>query len=311
MPFPDFANVPFPDYPDVVLFQQPLKLLPEAAGSTDVLKGRSLQKRDLTGVFVGPFSIAGVASYKVLSRGMGIPDAQALPLTRHRFIDLALSFAPRVAAFDCDGTLWSGDAGEGFFDWEIRTGLVSPEVGRVMRARYAEYKLGRVSEDDMCGEMVTMHKGMSEAVMVQAAEEFMVHAFQGKIFGEMLDLVERLRGQGCDNWAVSSSNEWVIRAGMKPFGIGENRILAAKAEIENGVVTDRLVRMPSGAGKPSALREVLGGRAPDAAFGNSRWDKEMLAMAERGFAINPNPDLEITAREQGWTVYFPEGTGRR
>ena len=242
---------------------------------------------------------------------MGISDPQTLPLTRHKFIDLVLSFAPRIAAFDCDGTLWSGDAGEGFFDWEIRSGLVSPEVGRAMRARYAAYKLGRVSEDEMCGEMVTMHKGMSEAVMMQAAEEFMSRAFEGKIFGEMLDLVERLRGQGCDIWAVSSSNEWVIRAGMKSFGIGESRILAAKAEIENGVVTDRLVRMPSGPGKPSALREVLGGRALDAAFGNSRWDTEMLAMAERGFAVNPNPDLEIAARGRGWTIYFPDGTGRR
>ena len=26
-----------------------------------------------------------------------------------------------------------------------------------MRARYADYKAGKVSEDDMCGEMVTMH----------------------------------------------------------------------------------------------------------------------------------------------------------
>ena len=33
---------------------------------------------------------------------------------------------------------------------------------------------------------------------------------------------------------------------------------------------------------------------------------EMLAMAKHSFAVNPNPDLEITARERGWTVYFPE-----
>jgi HAD superfamily phosphoserine phosphatase-like hydrolase len=241
---------------------------------------------------------------------MGISDAQALPLTRHNFIDLVLSFSPRVAAFDCDGTLWSGDAGEGFFDWEIRTGLVSPEVGRAMRARYAAYKLGRVSEEEMCGEMVTMHKGMSEGAMMHAAEEFMAHAFQGQIFEEMLDLVAKLRAQGCDIWAVSSSNEWVIRAGMKQFGIDENRILAAKTEVENGIVTDRLVRMPSGPGKPRALREVLGHQPLDTAFGNSRWDTEMLIMAEHPFAINPNPDLESTARERGWTVYFPDGTER-
>ncbi len=241
---------------------------------------------------------------------MEISDAQALPLTGHNFIDLVLSLSPRVAAFDCDGTLWSGDAGEGFFDWEIRTGLVAPEIARAMRARYAEYKLGAVSEEEMCGEMVTMHRGISEATMMEAAMEFMTHVFSGKVFAEMLNLVERLRGNGCEIWAVSSSNEWVIRAGMKQFGIAENRILAGKADIENGVVTDRLLRLPSGPGKPLALREVLGEENLDAAFGNSRWDTEMLAMSRYAFAINPNPDLEITARERGWTIYFPDAARR-
>jgi phosphoserine phosphatase len=241
---------------------------------------------------------------------MEIFDAQALPLTRNKFLDLVLSLSPRTAAFDCDGTLWSGDAGEGFFDWEIRTGVVSPEIGRAMRARYAEYKLGRVSEDEMCGEMVTMHQGMSESKVMHAAAEFMTGAFASKIFEEMRELVERLRARGCDIWAVSSSNEWVIQAGMKQFAIPENRILAAKAQVENGVVTGRLLRMPSGPGKPRALREVLGAQALPAAFGNSRWDTEMLAMAENGFAVNPNPDLEITARERGWTIYFPESIRR-
>lgn len=237
---------------------------------------------------------------------MGISNPQSLPLTRDNFIDLVLSLAPRIAVFDCDGTLWSGDAGEGFFDWEIRTGVVSPEVGRAMRGRYAEYKSGRVSEEEMCGEMVTMHKGIAEAAMIEAAREFMRRVFAGVVFAEMREVVERLRTQGCDIWAVSSSNEWVIRAGMEGFGISEQRILAAKAEIEDGIVSDRLLRVPSGPGKPRALREVIDGQALDAGFGNSRFDMEMLAMAKHAFAVNPNPDFEITARERGWTVYFPE-----
>lgn len=237
---------------------------------------------------------------------MGISNPQSLPLTRDNFIDLVLSLAPRIAVFDCDGTLWSGDAGEGFFDWEIRTGVVSPEVGRAMRGRYAEYKSGRVSEEEMCGEMVTMHKGIAEAAMIEAAREFMRRVFAGVVFAEMREVVERLRTKGCDIWAVSSSNEWVIRAGMEGFGISEQRILAAKAEIEDGMVSDRLLRVPSGPGKPRALREVIDGQALDAGFGNSRFDAEMLAMAKHAFAVNPNPDFEITARERGWTVYFPE-----
>jgi phosphoserine phosphatase len=120
-------------------------------------------------------------------------------------------------------------------------------------------------------------------------------------------LVRHLHERGCEIWAVSSSNEWVIRAGIKSFGIPDDRILATKVETENGVITDKLVRVPSGPGKPKALHEVVK-KNIDAAFGNSRWDADMLAIATHGFAVNPNPDLEAAARQRSWTIYFPNGT---
>jgi phosphoserine phosphatase len=238
---------------------------------------------------------------------MKIIREQGLHLSREVFLESVLRLKPRVAAFDCDGTLWSGDAGERFFDWEINEGVVSDEVGQAMRARYVEYKGGKVSEDDMCGEMVTMHKGMTEAAMMKAASAFMTDAFPSHIFPEMQELVGRLHENGCEVWAVSSSNEWVIRVGMKAFGIAEDRILATKVKVANGVITDRLVRIPSGPGKTRALRDVAK-KEINAAFGNSRWDADMLAMASHGFAVNPSPDLEAAARERGWTIYFPDGT---
>ncbi len=160
----------------------------------------------------------------------------------------------------------------------------------------------------MCGEMVTMHKGNRRCRNDERPLRisWRVH-FPERFFAEMQELVGRLHENGCEVWAVSSSNEWVIRAGMKAFGIAEDRILAAKVELENGIVTDRLVRVPSRPGKTKALREVAK-KEIDAAFGNSRWDADMLAGAKRGFAVNPNHDLEVVARERGWAVYFPDGT---
>jgi phosphoserine phosphatase len=179
-----------------------------------------------------------------------------------------------------------------------------------LRERYAAYKRGEIDETTMCGEMVTLHLGVSETKIMGAASRFFEQFFVPQIFPEMQELVRRLQENDCEVWAVSSSNEWVIRAGMKHFGIPESHILAAKVEVEAGIVTDRLVRVPSGHGKPQALREVVK-KEIDAAFGNSRWDTEMLAMARAAFAVNPNPDLEATARENGWRIYFPEGTGPR
>jgi HAD superfamily hydrolase (TIGR01490 family) len=223
------------------------------------------------------------------------------------FIDSVLHLKPAVAFFDCDGTLWSGDAGERFFSWELERGIVSNEVAAKIRARYADYKAANVSEDDMCGEMVTMHAGIREDEMLRIAGEFFNEKFVQNIFPEMREAVRRLQESGCDVWAVSSTNNWVIEAGMKHFNIPANRILAASVEIENGTITNRLIRVPSGHGKPKAIQEVAK-VDPDVAFGNSRWDAEMLKIARHAFAVNPNPDLEKMARERGWTVYWPNGT---
>jgi phosphoserine phosphatase len=221
------------------------------------------------------------------------------------FLDSVLRLQLKLAVFECDGTLWAGDAGERFFDWELRRGLLSDEVARWTRARYADYKAGKVSEEQMCGEMVTIHRGLAESDVLQAAKQFFDENFASQIFPEMRELIRRLQGSGCDVWAVSSTNEWVIRAAMQHFGIGEKKILAATVEIDGGRITDRLIRVPSGEGKPRAIRNVIG-KDPDAAFGNSRWDADMLAIARHGFAVNPNPDLEKKAHENGWTVYWPE-----
>jgi phosphoserine phosphatase len=223
---------------------------------------------------------------------------------RPSLIDSILRLGPTLAVFDCDGTLWSGDAGESFFDWELKRGLVAPEIVRWARARYADYKAGKVSEDDMCGEMVTLHKGLKEAEVLRLAREFFDAHFLQDIFPEMRQLVRELPDSGCDVWAVSSTNEWVIREAMRHFAISPQKILAAAVEIQNGVISDRLLRVPSGIGKVKAILEVIG-RPPDAAFGNSRWDTEMLAIARYAVAVNPNPDLEQRARERGWTVYWP------
>jgi phosphoserine phosphatase len=200
--------------------------------------------------------------------------------------------------------LWAGDAGEGFFDWELKRRVVSDAIARLVRARYADYKAGKVGEDEMCGEMVTMHSGLAEADVQRAATQYVGENVVEQIFSELQELVHRLQERGCDVWVVSSTNEWVIRAAMKHFDIDEKKILAASVRVEGGRITNQLIRVPSGAGKPRAIRDVIR-KDPDAAFGNSRWDADMLAIARHAFAVNPNPDLENTARERGWTIYRP------
>jgi len=225
-----------------------------------------------------------------------------------QFVNSVLRLAPKLAVFDCDGTLWSGDAGEGFFEWELNQGLVSDETVRWARSRYADYRAGKVSEDVMCGEMVTLHRGLTEAEVQRAANTYFKRHCVPWIFPEMQRLVHAVQGAGADVWAVSSTNQWVIRAAMKHFGIPEPKILAASVRVVDGTISDQLIRIPSGGGKPKAIQEVIR-RAPDAAFGNSIWDADMLAIAEHPFVVNPTPELQRMARERHWAVYYPDSSG--
>ncbi len=226
-----------------------------------------------------------------------------------QFVESVVRLRPRTATFDCDGTLWSGDAGEGFFSWEMREGLVPEEVRRWAVPRYADYRAGKVAEEVMCGEMVQLHRGLPESVVQQAATTYFDEAFAPRIFPELQELVRRLGAEGCEVWAVSSTNVWVIRAAVRYFEIPHNRILAAETAVENGLITDRLIRVPSGPGKTDAIRSAIP-VAPDCAFGNSIWDREILSMSRHGFAINANPDLKEIALARGWTVYQPESNHR-
>ena len=86
----------------------------------------------------------------------------------------------------------------------------------------------------MCADMVTINRGLPVADVMRAAGEFFEEKMLGGFFPEMKDLVLRLHDRGCEVWAVSSTSEWVIQAGMKHFGIPASRVLAAAVVVEDG-----------------------------------------------------------------------------
>ena len=221
------------------------------------------------------------------------------------FLQQVLATRPAIAVFDCDGTLWWGDAGADFFYWELERGLVAPEIVPQIKHRYDEYLAERVDELTICGEMIQINKGVAQERMRQAARQFFHEVVGRRIFREMQELTRRLAEQGCELWAVSSTNEWVVEVGAAEFGIPPERVLAATLAVEDGLVTDRLLRVPTDELKQTLIEEVIG-RPVDVAFGNSIHDFAMMEKAKSAYAINPNPDLWSKATKLGWNVYWPE-----
>ncbi len=237
---------------------------------------------------------------------MTLPTLSAVPqlLSTSEFEANVHALAPRVAVFDCDGTMWSGDAGSTFMQWTVETGLLSRGAIDWLDDRYRKYKRGEVSELAICGEMVQVYQGLREAEVRRAAADFFRARIERNIFPELQRLIADLQQNNVEIWAVSSTNDWVIEEGVKRFNIPANRVLAARVEVVDGIITDRLRAVPTDQGKVDSLASV-GITRPDAVFGNSVHDAAMLAIARGAFPVNPSPALAERSATEGWPVYFP------
>jgi phosphoserine phosphatase len=231
------------------------------------------------------------------------------PWTAEEFERLVFECKPKVAVFDCDGTLWGGDSGYGFLAWSLNEGLVSRSTSDWIDMRYRAYRAGNVSEEAICGEMVQIYAGLREEELRAAAARYVDLFVRARIFPEMASLVAGLRKAGVDLWAVSSTCRWVIAEGVRDFGIPENHILAAGVRVVDGAITSEIVDVPTGPAKAAALRRA-GLTTPDAAFGNSLHDLSMLEMSRFPFPVNPSPALQQASKNRGWSYYIPRDAAK-
>lgn len=225
-------------------------------------------------------------------------------LTTPGFHAAVHALAPRTAVFDCDGTLWSGDAGSAFMRYTLASGLLAPETIAWLNARYEAYHRGENSELSICGEMVQVYAGLPEVTLRAAAADFFRAEIEPHIFPELQSLIASLQQANVDIWAVSSTNDWVIEEGMKRFNIPPTRVLAARVAVSGDIITNRILVVPTDEGKVAALARA-GITTPDAVFGNSIHDAAMLAIARRAFPVNPTPALAARAAAERWPIFYP------
>ena len=225
-------------------------------------------------------------------------------LSKEEFYKAVRDLRATTAVFDYDGTLWPGDAGSGFMRWTIEQGVLSKAAASKILDRHAAYHRGEVGEVAICGEMVQIYSGIREDTLRASAHEYFQRHVRNHLFPEMASLVQEMKQAGAEIWAVSSTSNWVIEAGIAGLGIAPNRVLATCVSVENGVASETLIDVPSDEGKAAALRRA-GLPRPDAVFGNSVHDAAMLEMARQAFPVNPSEELFRLSAERGWAVYYP------
>lgn len=224
-----------------------------------------------------------------------------------RFIRSVLDLQPRIAVFDCDGTLWQGDAGDQFLFWAIENKLIADDKSSWAMDRFRAYQAGEVGEHAMWGDMVALFAGLRASKLERDARTCFSEVMAQGIFPEMQALTRQLADSGCELWAVSSTNEWVIRAGVSHFRIPGDHVLAASVEIKDGIATDRVLQVPTDEGKAIAIEKFIRSR-PDVVCGNSIHDVAMLQLARHPLAVNPTSELEPIARQRSWPIFRPAAT---
>ena len=151
---------------------RPKRLRAERAGGSRLAESATIIEMPLAGLVVAQNKIDAL---RVRRRKVELVVSNTLiakMLETKEFLESVYALSPAVAVFDCDGTLWSGDAGSGFMNWTIDTGLVSREATDWIDGRYRGYKRGEVSELAICGEMVQLYQGLREEEMRKAARDF-------------------------------------------------------------------------------------------------------------------------------------------
>jgi len=237
-----------------------------------------------------------------------------------RIESLAEADARRGAiVFDGDGTLWSGDIGEDFFEALVEHGhftdiahaalvveadaeklSTSGTAADVARRIHAAYHDGTFPEERVCEIMTWAAAGWTRAELdALAARVLDSLGLASRLHEEALRVARWAKEHGIAVYLVSASPRAIVQQAARIVGIDPGRIASATEACDGiGIVLASVDRpIPYGPGKVTRLREKLGDRTLYAAFGDNVFDIAMLKDARIAVAIRPKPRLVERAAE--------------
>lgn len=218
-----------------------------------------------------------------------------------------------VLAFDGDGTIWTGDIGDDFFEALVlrddlhedaravlaaqaeEAGLPSEGVASALaRILHTAYLDGRFSEERMYETMAWMGAGWAGSQFEAVARAVMEGlALEKRLHDETVSVIHWARARGIEVFIVSASPRVIVREGARRVGIDQEHVVAAteQRDAQDRVLPRIHAPIPYNDGKVIRLRERIGDRPLYAAFGDNTFDVPMLKEARHAVAVRPKPRL--------------------
>jgi HAD superfamily hydrolase (TIGR01490 family) len=214
----------------------------------------------------------------------------------------------RLALFDLDHTLLSGDSDMLWCDFLVGLGLLEEGFTERNRRMASAYTAGVVTPADYCNFYAGTLAGHGEAHWAPIRERFLTEVIHPRIPDDARALLQRHRDLGHTLVLTTATNRVV--SALTAVDLGVDHYLATDVEMADGRFTGRTRGMLNmRTGKVERLRAWLQeqGEAETVLrqatfYTDSINDLPLLSVVRQPVVVDPDPRLEATALRKGWQV---------
>jgi HAD superfamily hydrolase (TIGR01490 family) len=215
---------------------------------------------------------------------------------------------PRIALFDLDNTLLTGDSDVLWCDFLMdEVVLERAEFAARNADMDARYKAGTVSAQDYAGFYLETVQGRTPESLDELRRRFLGEVVAPRISRDAIELVRRHREAGELCVITTATSRFITE--LTAAHLGVEHLIAIEPEIAGGKFTGRargVLNMREG--KVARLHEWLRARGErldgyaSIAYSDSINDKPLLEAVDKAVVVDPDPKLFALAAERGWRV---------
>lgn len=214
----------------------------------------------------------------------------------------------RLALFDLDHTLLSGDSDVLWCDFLLAQGLLDEGFRARNRHMAAAYTAGSVTPADYCNFYASTLAGHGENYWQPLRERFLQEVIRPRIPADARALLQQHRDAGHMLVLTTATNRVV--SALTATDLGVDHYLATEVEVIDGLFTGRtqgVLNMRTG--KVDRLRAWLQDQGQTEAvlkqaafYTDSINDLPLLSVVRRPVVVDPDSRLESAALRKGWKV---------
>jgi len=214
----------------------------------------------------------------------------------------------RLALFDLDHTLLSGDSDVLWCEFLLAQGLLDDSFVRRNRLMSEAYTAGSVTPADYCNFYAGLLAGRSEDDWLPLRRRFVDEVVRPRIPNDARALLQRHREAGHTLVLTTATNRVV--SALTAADLGVDHHLATELEMADGCFTGRtLGTLNMRTGKVEQLRTWLQTQGePESVLKQATFytdsinDLPLLSVVRQPVVVDPDPRLESTALRKGWKV---------